>query len=124
MTTSSRDLVSLAAALSAVHERARAHIDALPVPAAELRRAIDEQTSLLRILGERVGALEQRRATVHDTVADRMNNVLMSVQTVADLLKRPQNGETFEDLRQRLHATVETGRDALRRIQAGLAELE
>ena len=120
----SRDLISLTTALRAAHARAEAATDALSSDdATMMRAALDDERLLLNELSDYVADLEERLLQVHDTVADRMNNVLMSVQTVSDLLRRAPTPDTAEDLRQRLQTTVETGRDAMRRIRAGLEEL-
>ena len=119
-----RDLISLTDALRAAQARAEAMTGQLSTADADkMRRALDEQRLLLAELSEYAAKLEERLTQVHDTVADRMNNVLMCVQTVSDLLRRPPTPDAAEDLRQRLQTTVETGRDAVRRIRAGLADL-
>ncbi|HEX8152647.1 MAG TPA: hypothetical protein VF698_05950, partial [Thermoanaerobaculia bacterium] len=115
-----RDLISLTDALRAAQARAEAMTGQLSTADADkMRRALDEQRLLLAELSEYAAKLEERLTQVHDTVADRMNNVLMCVQTVSDLLRRPPTPDAAEDLRQRLQTTVETGRDAVRRIRAG-----
>lgn len=120
-----RELRALAAALRMTHERAEAltHEMLPPESAEKVRRIFDEQRSLLVELSRRLETLDQRVEHVNDTVADRLNNVLMSVQTVSDLLRRSPTLTQADEICQRLQTTVETGRDAMKKIKAGLRTL-
>jgi len=57
--------------------------------------------------------------TIDMTVADRMNNFLMAVQTVSDRLR----GSTSPEVHDQLRSTVEHGRATVTQIRKSLARM-
>ena len=114
------DLLTLAMSLRDAHKRLSALVRTSLPQAAPLA---DEETLMLEQLVDSLRAREERLGEVKVIVADRLNNVLMAVKTASDLLRTQPSVETTAVIRQRLDATVETGRDALKRINGGLARL-
>ncbi|HEX7155479.1 MAG TPA: hypothetical protein VF618_28695 [Thermoanaerobaculia bacterium] len=113
------DLSSLVDAVRLAHaqavELARAGLSPLD--------ALEKQQRLLEELSACIGRTRAQKAIVAELLSDRMNNMLMAVQTATDLLRRPPDAAECEDLRRRLLTTIDSGRESLRRIHAGLAEL-
>ncbi|HEX9982594.1 MAG TPA: hypothetical protein VGF69_04985 [Thermoanaerobaculia bacterium] len=113
------DLRGLVVLLCDLHSQAM-ELARAGVPPVEL---LEQQQQLIAELKARVHHQQSRRAAVAELVSDRINNMLMAVQTATDLLRRVPDEDGCAELRHRLTTTVDSGRDALRRIQAGIAEL-
>jgi light-regulated signal transduction histidine kinase (bacteriophytochrome) len=113
------DLLGLLSLLCKLHAQAM-ELARTGIPPVEL---LAQQQQVMAELTDRLHQQQERRAALAELVSDRINNVLMGVQTATDLLRHPPEEERCAELRQSLISTVDSGRDALRRIQAGLAEL-
>jgi len=114
-------LQSLASSLRAVELHLGASIDRLrEVVSPELLAPLHEhRANLVRLAGD---IDEQSRAVsaIDALVADRMNNFLMTVQTVSDLLR---DVPIEHDIREHLRMTVDHGRTTVSHIRKVLAEL-
>ena len=111
-------LLALALAVQDAHARLAASADDLPE---EGRILIGEVKRRLDILVTQVRDREQQLDTLRDALADRMNNLLMSIKTASDLL-RNENGETAQ-VRDRLEASVENGRKSVKQLSDSVTNL-
>ena len=112
-------LLSLALAVQDAHARLAASADDLPengrILVAEVKRRLD-------VLVEELRNREQQLSELHETLADRMNNLLMSIKTASDML-RNGNGESAAHVRERLDTSVENGRQSVKRLRDSLTNL-
>ncbi|HJQ35998.1 MAG TPA: histidine kinase [Thermoanaerobaculia bacterium] len=111
-------LLTLALAAQDAHARLAAHTDSFPEPGRFLIGEVEKR------LAQMVAAVRERDQHVdvlHDALADRMNNLLMAIKTASDLLR---NGEDHTALvRERLDATVENGRESVKKLRDALGNL-
>jgi len=111
-------LLALALAAQDAHSRLAATAGALPEEAQFL---IGEVEKRLHLLVEHVRDREEQLDTLHEAIADRMNNLLMAINTASNLLR---NGEdAAAPIRERLDATVENGRQSVKRLRDALTNL-
>ena len=111
-------LLTLALAVQDAHARLAAQTDTLPEPGRFLVGEVEKR------LAQMVAAVRERDQHVdalHDALADRMNNLLMAIKTASDLLR---NGDDHNALvRERLDATVENGRESVKKLREALGNL-
>jgi len=106
-------LLALALAVQDAHARLASAVDGL---SEEARFLVTETKRRLDLLVVHVRERDERFEALHDALADRMNNLLMAIRTASDLLRHP-DPDDIAHVRERLDATVETGRQAVKRLQ-------
>jgi len=106
-------LLALALAAQDAHARLAASADGLPE---EGRFLIAEVEKKLGMLVARVRDHDAGLDSLREAISDRMNNLLMAIKTASDLL-RGEEGETAAAVRERLDATVESGRQSVKRLR-------
>lgn len=84
---------------------------------------VDHQDALLENLVAQLEAREKHVNRLTETLADRLNNLLMSVQTVSDLLRHEPDAAAAARLRRHLDETVGTGRESLKRLRDAVGQL-
>ena len=119
-----RTLHALAAALGALQREADSLAQRTPLSNdeasvrlhsihAEERRVLDDLRSSLDDHAVKINRLE-------DLIADRFNNVLMSVQTISDRMRRLEPSDNVEQLREQLTETISVGRETMQLIRRDL----
>ena len=83
----------------------------------EVAPLIAHERSLLETLVAELKAREAHVAQLSTTLADRLNNLLMAVQTVSDLLRNTPDEVAAARLRRHLDDTVGDGRESLKRLR-------
>lgn len=106
-------LLALALAVQDAHARLASAVDGLSEEASML---VTETKRRLDLLVLHVRERENRVAALHDALADRMNNLLMAIRTASDLLRNPDPDDVAL-VREKLDATVESGRQSVKRLQ-------
>ena len=106
-------LLALALAVQDAHARLASAVDGL---SEEARYLVTETKRRLDLLVVHVRERDERIEALHDALADRMNNLLMAIRTAADLLRNP-DPDDIDHVREKLDSTVETGRQAVKRLQ-------
>jgi hypothetical protein len=106
-------LLALALAVQDAHARLASAVDGV---SEEANMLVTETKRRLDLLVVRVREREDRIEAMHDALADRMNNLLMAIRTASDLLRNPASADVAL-VREKLDATVETGRQAVKRLQ-------
>src|SRR5215212_2557886 len=109
-------LLALALTVQDAHTRLTAQVDTLPE---EARFIVGEVEKRLEQLVSAVRAREQNLDALRDALADRMNNLLMAIRTASDLLRGGDDDSTAA-VRERLDATVDNGREALKKLREAL----
>jgi predicted lipoprotein len=111
-------LLALALSVQDAHARLVATADALPE---EARFLIEEVDKRLKMMVATLREREQQLDTLHDTIADRINNLLMSIRTCSDLLR---NGDPqITSVRERIDTTVENGRQTVKQLRDALGNV-
>jgi hypothetical protein len=106
-------LLALALAVQDAHARLASAVDSL---SEEANILVTETKRRLDLLVVHVRQREEHIEAMHDALADRMNNLLMAIRTAGDLLRNPATADVSL-VRENLDATVETGRQAVKRLQ-------
>ncbi len=85
---------------------------------------IEREDELLDALVTELEMREENVAALTSTLADRLNNLLMAVQTASDLLRTtPADELTIIHLCRQMENTVCTGRESLKTLQDAVGEL-
>ena len=87
------------------------------------RFLVDEVEKRLDLLVTQIREREGQLDSIHEAVADRINNLMMSIRTASDLLRVSPDDETSRTLRSRLERTIETGREAVKRLRDAIRDL-
>jgi len=106
-------LLALALAVQDAHARLASAVDGLSEEASML---VTETKRRLDLLVAQLREREERIEAMHEALADRMNNLLMAIRTASDLLRNPETADVVR-VREKLDATVETGRQSVKRLQ-------
>ena len=77
----------------------------------------------LSVLVEALREREEKLEHLHSAIADRMNNLLMAISTASDLLRTTDDAEAAGRIREHLEATVETGRQSVKRLRDSIGPL-
>jgi len=112
-------LLALALAVQDAHARLAATSDELPE---EARFLIGEVEKRLNLMVATLREREQQLDALHEAIADRMNNLLMSIRTASDLLRNGDD-EATSPVRDRLDSSVENGRQAVKRLREALSNM-
>jgi sensor c-di-GMP phosphodiesterase-like protein len=104
-------LLAVALAVHDAHTRLAAEVRD---SSQEARYLVDEVSRRLELLVANIREREHALASLEDAIADRMNNLLMSIKTVADLV-RAEQGETR--VSEQLDAAVQSGRTSVRGLR-------
>lgn len=112
-------LLTLALAAQDAHARLSAQLECLPESgrflAGEVETRLAQMVAAIRDREEHLDAL-------HDALADRMNNLLMAIKTASDLLRGGES-DNRAAVRERLDATVDNGRESLKKLREALGGL-
>ena len=108
-------LLALALAVQDAHARLVVTADALPE---EARFLIEEVDKRLKLMVATLREREEQLDNLHDAIADRINNLLMSVRMCSDLL-RSGNG-LASGVRERLDTAVDNGRQSVKQLREAL----
>jgi hypothetical protein len=109
----------LALAAQDAHARLAASADQLPE---EGRFLIEEVEKKLGVRVEAVRRREEQLDALHEALGDRINNLLMAIRTASDLL-RNGDGDDVAGIRERLDASVETGRASVKKLRDALDDV-
>jgi hypothetical protein len=112
-------LLTLALAVQDAHARLAVQMDGLPEPGRFLVGEVEKRLAQMVIA---VRARDERCEQLHDALSDRMNNLLMAIKTASDLLRNGEDG-TAAAVRERLDATVENGRESVKKLREALGDL-
>ena len=112
-------LLALALSVQDAHARLVATADALPE---EARFLIEEVDKRLKLMVATLREREEQLDNLHDTIADRINNLLMSIRTCSDLL-RNGDGQSTDGVRDRLDTTVDNGRQTVKQLWEALGNV-
>ena len=112
-------LLALALAVQDAHGRLTATADLLPE---EARFLIEEVEKRLKLMVSTLRDREEQLDSLHEAIADRINNLLMSVRTCSDLLRNGDE-ETTPAVRERLDTSVETGRQTVKQLREALGNI-
>jgi ABC-type transporter Mla subunit MlaD len=111
---SENGLLALAQSVQSAHARLSAEVRDRSEQARylvdEVERRLEQLVTALRERSEGLDAL-------HDAIADRMNNLMMAIKTASDLLRDTPSEEEVSRVREQLDATVESGREAVKRLR-------
>lgn len=95
--------------------------DELPEPGRFL--ILEGQRRLATLVAE-IRERESELDHLREALADRMNNLLMAIQTASDLLRTSaENGNTTTRVRDQLDAAVHSGRESLKQLRETLTNL-
>ena len=111
-------LLALALSVQDAHARLVASADALPE---EARFLIEEVDKKLKVMVATLREREEQLDNLHDAIADRINNLLMSIRMCSDLL-RSENGTT-ENVRERLDTAIDHGRQSVKQLREALGNM-
>lgn len=112
----------LSLALAAQHAHARLAAAADGGLSEEGQFLVSEVQRRLETLVTEIRQREEKLDHLSDALADRMNNLLMAIKTASDLLRSPSE-EAGTQVREQLEATVETGRQAVKRLREVITDL-
>lgn len=113
-------LLALAMEVQTAHAQLAAELGDCSEQARYLTKAVAER---LATLIEALRGREQKLEHLHGAIADRMNNLLMAISTASDLLRTTDDGEAAARVCEHLDATVETGRQSVKRLRESLGPL-
>jgi hypothetical protein len=85
--------------------------------------ALEEERVVLNELLAEIRSREEAIDGVQSLIADRVNNLLMSIKTASNLLRKGTGDVTPMDVSQQLDASVEGGRTSLRTMRDAVARL-
>lgn len=111
-------LLALALSVQDAHAGLVATADALPE---EARFLIEEVDKRLKVMVATLREREEQLDNLHDAIADRINNLLMSIRTCSDLLR---NGDPqINNVRERIDTTVDNGRQTVKQLREALGNV-
>jgi len=88
-------------------------------PIDDLERQDDDWNEMI----ERLSAQDEKLEESADMLSHRINNLLMAVQTTCDYLAGTQESAALQRLRERMSATVVSGKSALEEVRTILSSL-
>jgi hypothetical protein len=94
------------------------------VLAGEAKPIMEDESDLLELLVARLKEREAAVAECSHVLSDRLNNMLMGIQTVSDQLRQHQDQGGVARLRSTLDEIVERGRESLRVLREAVAKID
>jgi hypothetical protein len=114
---------TLLALALAVHDAHARLADEVRGSSEEARFLVEETARRLELLVAHLRRREEEIQEVRDALADRMNNLLMSIKTTSDLLRAGSGEEARSRACEHLDSAVDSGRTSVRRLREALARL-
>ena len=89
----------------------------------EMRRLLEHQTAIIDLLAKRLEDREKAVLACSHSMADRINNLLMAIQTIADQLRSREDSAGTDPLGTQLEQIIRGGRESLKVLREAVAQL-
>ena len=89
----------------------------------EMRRLLEHQAAVIDLLVKRAADREKAVLACSHTMADRLNNLLMAIQTIADQLRSREDKTAADRLGPQLELIIRTGRESFKVLREAVAQL-